>query len=155
MKYQTVFNTPIGKIGLVVSQIGLMKLDFLSATSPLISARDTLTQQITTDIKNYFTSSHHIFSSPFDLHITPFQQTVLDQLKKIPPGDVLTYGQIAEKIRSGARAVGNACRKNPVPILIPCHRVIAASGIGGYSGARSGELLDIKQWLLGHEKEGS
>ena len=63
----------------------------------------------------------------------------------------LTYGEMAKKLDSSPRAVGNACRANPLPIIIPCHRVVSQSGIGGYGGHTEGEVLAIKEWLLHHE----
>lgn len=82
---------------------------------------------------------------------TAFQKSVWRELTKIPPGETCTYGQIAKKLDSSARAVGNACRRNPIAIIIPCHRVISATGIGGYAGQTQGEPLTIKRWLLNHE----
>ncbi|MDH5360986.1 MAG: MGMT family protein, partial [Gammaproteobacteria bacterium] len=66
-------------------------------------------------------------------------------------GSVLSYGELAAKLNSSARAVGNACRKNPLPIIVPCHRVVAKSGIGGYSGQTEGPLIEQKRRLLRHE----
>jgi methylated-DNA-[protein]-cysteine S-methyltransferase len=82
---------------------------------------------------------------------TPFQQQVWQLLQRIPHGEVRTYGELAGTLGSSARAVAGACRANPIPILIPCHRVIAANGPGGYLGKRTGPALAIKQWLLQHE----
>lgn len=80
-----------------------------------------------------------------------FAQRVWDCIAAIPPGCTRTYGAIAAELGSSARAVGGACRANPVPLRIPCHRVVAASGLGGFAGDRSGRLLEIKRWLLAHE----
>ena len=82
------------------------------------------------------------------LDVTPFQLRVLDQLQQIPYGETRSYGDIAKILKTSPRAVGNACRNNPLPIIIPCHRVVAANGIGGYDGATQGETLDIKYYLL-------
>lgn len=82
---------------------------------------------------------------------TPFQQRVWQALQQIPPGETRRYGELAEQLGSSARAVANACRANPLPILIPCHRVVSASGMGGYMGERDGPALEIKRWLLHHE----
>ena len=81
--------------------------------------------------------------------MTEFQQRVLGWIQSIPPGEMMTYGEVAEGIGSpgAARAVGQALGANPVPIVIPCHRVIASDGsLGGYSGG-----LHIKEFLLQHE----
>jgi len=82
---------------------------------------------------------------------TAFQRRVWEALTRIPAGQTLTYGELAARLDSGARAVGNACRHNPVSIIVPCHRVVSATGIGGYSGSTGGREIDRKQWLLGRE----
>ncbi|MCU7836479.1 MAG: methylated-DNA--[protein]-cysteine S-methyltransferase [gamma proteobacterium symbiont of Taylorina sp.] len=89
---------------------------------------------------------------------TNFQQKVWQALSQIPVSEVVTYGQLAADLNSSPRAVGNACRKNPLPLIIPCHRVVSVSGIGGYAGDTIAlqkteiNFLAIKQWLLSHEK---
>ena len=83
---------------------------------------------------------------------TPFQQRVWRALMEIAPGERLTYGELARRLQTGPRAVGGACRANPIPLLIPCHRVVAAKGDGGFAGHRDGPWLAIKRWLLEHER---
>ena len=85
---------------------------------------------------------------------TPFQCKVWRSCATILPGETRTYGWIAEQLRLTpvhCRAIGNALRVNPLPVAVPCHRVVAASGIGGYAGQRSGALADIKCRLLAFE----
>ncbi len=82
---------------------------------------------------------------------TPFQHRVWEALVAIPPGHVETYGSLARGLGSGPRAVAAACRANPFPIMIPCHRVVAAKGLGGYCGHTEGPWLEMKRWLLTHE----
>lgn len=82
---------------------------------------------------------------------TAHQNKVWDELLKIPMGETLTYSALAKKMGSAARAVGNACRSNPYTLLIPCHRVVAVNGMGGYSGQRHGEYMAIKAKLLAYE----
>ncbi len=82
---------------------------------------------------------------------TLFQHSVWAEMANIPWGHTLTYSEIAHKISSAPRAVGNACRANPYPWLIPCHRVVAVSGLGGYSGQTVGPLMAIKEKLLSYE----
>ncbi len=89
---------------------------------------------------------------PLDPQGTVFQQRVWRELLKIPHGSTTTYGALAQKLGTGARAVGGACRCNPIPLLIPCHRVVAANGMGGFSGQTDGYWLEIKSWLLQHEQ---
>ncbi len=77
-----------------------------------------------------------------------FRQLVWSELGKIPYGSTLSYSALAAKIGSSARAVGNACRDNPYPFLIPCHRVVSISGLGGYCGQTTGDFMQIKAKLL-------
>ncbi len=105
-------------------------------------------------IRDYFTRPTRLERVPLALEGSAFQLRVWEALRAIPPGETRTYGELAVLLGSGARAVGNACRRNPCPIVVPCHRVLARNGIGGYAGARGGELLAIKRWLLRHEGVG-
>ncbi len=82
---------------------------------------------------------------------TPFQQRVWRELTRIPPGKTRSYGELAKKLHSSARAVAGACRRNQLPLLVPCHRVVAKDGIGGFMGKTDGPALAIKRWLLQHE----
>ena len=83
---------------------------------------------------------------------TLFQQRVWRALRRIPSGQVRSYGQLARTLGTSARAVGGACRANPIPVLIPCHRVVAATGEGGFMGKTAGRAMTIKRWLLHHEQ---
>ncbi len=116
-------------------------------------------EKIRQQLSNYFTQADFQFSLPFELHLgTPFQQRVWQALTEIPSSEVKTYGELAKELNSSARAVGNACRRNLFPVIVPCHRVVSASGIGGYAGdtleTQKGSInfLKIKQWLLAHER---
>jgi len=82
---------------------------------------------------------------------TPFRNKVWAELVKIPFGKTLTYSGLAKNNGSAARAVGNACRDNPYPLIIPCHRVVAVNGMGGFNGHRHGAFMDIKAKLLDYE----
>ena len=116
------------------------------------------TKKIKYELESYFNNPGFQFSLPCDIQLgTPFQQRVWQALTEIPSGKVKTYGELAKELKSSARAVGNACRRNLFPLIVPCHRVISASGIGGYAGDtldnQKGQIdfLQIKQWLLAHE----
>jgi methylated-DNA-[protein]-cysteine S-methyltransferase len=88
---------------------------------------------------------------PMRLQGTPFQQRIWQALREIPAGRTITYGSLAKRLESGPRAVASACKSNRFPILIPCHRVVSADGMGGYCGETEGPMLEIKRWLLRHE----
>ncbi len=142
-------TTPLGFLGITLGSSGLEGIDLFCDTG------DWETGQGGTDAERqlaaYFADGSHRFSLPLLLHGTPFQQRVWAALRRIPPGEVRTYGQLARTLGSGARAVGSACRRNPVPLVVPCHRVVGAGGLGGYSGAVEGSRLAVKRWLLKHE----
>jgi methylated-DNA-[protein]-cysteine S-methyltransferase len=83
---------------------------------------------------------------------TDFQKRVWAELLKIPPGKTVTYSDLAKKLHSHPRAIGQACKANPLPVTIPCHRVVGKNNLGGYCGKTQGKLLKRKQALLNSEK---
>ncbi|QGU34050.1 methylated-DNA--[protein]-cysteine S-methyltransferase [Thermochromatium tepidum ATCC 43061] len=106
---------------------------------------------ITRRLEAYFSAPDTPFDLPLELNGTRFQQRVWALLRTIPVGQTCTYGEIARELGSAARAVGQACRANPCPIVVPCHRVVGRHGLGGFAGDRTGRRLAIKRWLLEHE----
>lgn len=152
MQHSTIISSPIGKIGLIVDRQHLIQLDFLPSDTPVRGAADETSQHICREIEKYFSDPNSTLSGIiYTPQGTPYQQKVWHALTTIPAGTTLTYGELAQTLQTSPRALGQACRKNPIPLLVPCHRVVAAHHIGGYAGARSGELLNIKTWLLRHE----
>ena len=93
-----------------------------------------------------------ILDIPYAISGTSFQQRVWKAISAIPVGEVLTYSDLAKKVGSGPRAVANACGANRLPLLIPCHRVVARNGLGGFMKGVDGGLK-IKSWLLAHESK--
>ena len=152
-QYSLVIDSPLGRLGVLIVDQQIHRLDYLDASTRLRAASSTFERRVVQQLENYFEYPGTNFSVPFELAGTPFQQRVWQALTQIPAGETLTYGELATRLGSGARAVGNACRRNPVSIIVPCHRVVAASGIGGYSGSTSGPVLDRKRWLLDHENQ--
>lgn len=111
---------------------------------------ETVKQQL----QAYFSGQSTHIEIPYLPRGTPFQQRVWREMSSIPYGQTITYSELAERVRSGPRAVANACGANPLPLLIPCHRVVAKHGLGGFmQGNPKG--LSIKQWLLQHERSRS
>ncbi len=94
-------------------------------------------------LERYFSGERVEFRCKVLLNVSEFVARVLKEVKKIPYGNVATYGEIARKLGTSARAVGQALKRNPVPVIIPCHRVVARSGLGGYSAG-----VEVKRWLL-------
>ena len=146
-----ILDSPVGKLGVQLQDDHIIRLDYLGNQATLKPAVTALGRQVAAQLANYFANPKFRFTVPFQLHGTDFQRRVWQALTRIPAGKTLTYGELAERLGSGARAVGNACRNNPVSIIVPCHRVVSASGIGGYSGKTDGREINRKQWLLTHE----
>lgn len=156
--YATIVNSPVGYLGLQLDGQTLTGIEFLGRKISS-SQQAYLNKQPNACVKRIQSSLNEYFSNPKDvrppvslLNGTEFQKKVWRVLAQIKPGETRTYGDIAGEINSSARAVGNACRRNPIPIFIPCHRVVSASGRGGFMGKTSGEAMDIKEWLLANEK---
>ena len=147
--FDIVMDTPVGRAGISVCEGAVSGLTFVSRHTRLKSARQDA--KITRQLSRFFTDSGFRFTVETRLEGTDFQQAVWNALTRIEPGKVLTYGELADRVDSGARAVGNACRANPVPLIIPCHRVVAAAGIGGYAGQVDGVEIRRKRWLLAYE----
>jgi methylated-DNA-[protein]-cysteine S-methyltransferase len=107
-----------------------------------------------TQLQHYFKDKNSVFNLPFDpvqsQQGTDFQKCVWQAIVEIPIGETQTYSEIAKKIGSGPRAVANACGANALSIVVPCHRVVAKNGLGGYMQGNPQGLM-IKKWLLQHE----
>ena len=107
------------------------------------------------EIKNwldiYFSGKQPQHKLAIHMQGTEFQQKVWNVMLKIPYGETLTYGEVSNAIGSAPRAVGQACKRNHIPVLIPCHRIVGSQNIGGYEGSISAHRVNRKQWLLDHE----
>lgn len=147
-----VIDSPVGHLLLSSDEIGLTTL--LRTNDPLSSSpTDAVLMQTISQLDEYFAGSRTTFTIPLHPQGTPFQQACWKALQTIPYGEVRTYGQQAQIIGRphAVRAVGGANHRNPICIIIPCHRVIGANGaLIGYGGG-----LDMKQWLLIHETKGA
>ena len=140
------------RLGLRVSARGLGALVWLPPATPLrLAARGSLAAEAYAQLQAYFHDPRHVFDLPLDRQGTPFRLRVWRALEAIPPGETRTYGALARLLDSAPRAVGGACRANPLPIVVPCHRVVGAAASGGYAGSTGGGLLAVKRWLLRHE----
>ena len=149
--YRAIIAAPPGRIGIRMTGDAVSALDYLPADAPEQPPTDVVTRAVVEQLEAYFRDPRHPFAVPLAPVGTAFQQKVWKGLQSIPPGMVLTYGELARQLDTAARAIGGACRSNPVPILIPCHRVVGRQGLGGYAGEVTGDLLAIKRWLLRHE----
>jgi len=128
---QISLHSPLGDISISEDDGAIVAIDWGWGRDQMPTP---LLKDAAKQLNAYFDGTLKAFDLPLRPYGTAFQQRVWKQMLKIPFGKTLTYGEMAEKLKSGARPVGTACGRNPIPILIPCHRVVAASGLGGYSG---------------------
>lgn len=154
IRFDAVISAPFGRIGVILHGDTLIDVSFLSPSATLAPPSTPFARRVCRRLSDYLHSTKTQFDIDLMLDGTPFQRRVWRALQRIPVGQVMSYGQLARRLKTSARAVGNACRRNPIPIIVPCHRVVAASGDGGFMGKRGGRPLAIKRWLLAHERGG-
>lgn len=144
----TVLDSPIGRILITADDTaitGVLLEPFPEPTEPA----NAVCREAVRQLNEYFAGGRKDFDLPLNLSGTPFQKKVWAELSRIPHGSTISYAELAARVGNPAasRAVGSANGKNPVWLVVPCHRVIAADGtLGGYGGG-----LDRKAWLLKHE----
>ena len=159
--YQTVtMDTPVGELRLIAGERGLRAIlwgaeDVARIASideaELIEGSNAVLDQAVTQLEEYFAGTRREFDLPLDPQGTPFQHSVWMVLRTIPYGRTISYGQQAGQLGdpNKARAVGAANGKNPLSIVVPCHRVIGSGGqLTGFAAG-----LDVKSWLLDHERQ--
>jgi methylated-DNA-[protein]-cysteine S-methyltransferase len=149
--YATVLSAPTFALGVRCGDDELSEIVYLEPCAA-IAPRSLLAKEAARQLRAYLADPRFVFTLPLAAAGTAFQRRVWDGIAGIPCGATRTYGALAAAIGSGPRAVGNACGANPYPLLVPCHRVVAANhGLGGFARQRGGFLLDVKRWLLAHE----
>lgn len=159
-RVHTVVDSPVGPLWLVARDGVLCRLSMSDqrhapARAQLGERDDTALPEARTQLASYFAGELRAFDLPLYLDGTPFQRRVWAALQEIPFGQTISYGELATRLGAAgaSRAVGLANGRNPVAIIVPCHRVIAADGtLGGYSGGldRKRHLLDLEQITVGH-----
>ncbi len=148
--YTSYYKSPLGPIKIVGNQDCILSLDFVEEVLPDDADLPFCLKECLKQIDEYFNGERKDFFLNLQPAGTDFQKSVWRQLEKIPYGETLTYGEIAGAIGkpSASRAVGSANGRNPIAIIIPCHRIIGSDGsLTGYGGG-----LWRKEWLLKHER---
>ncbi|SDT11709.1 methylated-DNA-[protein]-cysteine S-methyltransferase [Friedmanniella luteola] len=148
------YDSQVGVLGVLGGPAGLRGLGWGLAVSGASTEPDETVQQVVGQLREYFAGQRREFDLPLDLpRLEPATRAVLDALRTIPCGTTITYGELAARSGTGlpARAIGSIMGANPVPLVIPCHRVVAGDGLGGYSGGEPGQEIATKRWLLEHE----
>ncbi|MFP5283295.1 MAG: methylated-DNA--[protein]-cysteine S-methyltransferase [Actinomycetes bacterium] len=148
------YDSQVGVIGILAGPAGVRQLGWRIDPRGASSEPDETVQAALGQLREYFAGQRREFDLPLDLpSMPPVKLAVLRALQTVAYGETVTYAELARRSGTGlpARAIGQAMAGNPVPIVIPCHRVVASDGLGGYSGGEPGHELETKRWLLENE----
>jgi methylated-DNA-[protein]-cysteine S-methyltransferase len=149
--YQAKLATPMCVLGVRTANGALTDITFLPRTHREVAPVDALAEEACRQLQRYIEDPGFRFKLPVAVRGTDFQRRVWAGIAAIPKGVTRTYGELAADLRSAPRAVGQACGSNPIPLVVPCHRVVSASGLGGFAHHDAGFLIGVKRWLLAHE----
>ncbi len=149
--YDALINTPFGAIA-ISSHAGQVAIELLveSPSAHNIESEKNEVAVVYQQLNGYLDQVIQTFDLDVMPHGTEYQQRVWQAIAQIPFGETRTYSQLARQIGSGPRAVANACGANMLPLVIPCHRVLAQNGLGGFMQSKP-DGLRVKKWLLQHE----
>ena len=155
MAWDAVIEFPKMKVAVATREAHVTGINYLPLGTGSKAPQNALAERAVRQLERYREDPDAKFDLPLLIEGSEFQRRVWDAMCAIPRGRTLTYGEMARKLggmdHEAARAVGQACGDNRLPIVIPCHRVVAADGIGGFGHATDGFLLEAKRWLLMHE----
>jgi len=149
--YDAIVEFPKMKVAVRTRDDRVAEICYLPPTIATRTPANALAAHAAQQLEEYRDDPNTRFDLPLLIEGTEFQRQLWDALCEIPRGKTLTYGELARRLGVDARAIGQACGDNRLPIVIPCHRVVAADGIGGFGHATGGYLLEAKRWLLMHE----
>lgn len=150
--YHAKLTTPFAVLGIRTDGDWLIGIDYLPPDVPSQAPQNALAKEVCRQLQDYLEDPYYEFDLSLHIEGTPYQQRVWQSIREIPGGKTSSYAKIASNLHTSPRAVGRACGANQIPIVIPCHRVIAKNGqLGGFMNATDGYPLTIKRWLLHHE----
>jgi methylated-DNA-[protein]-cysteine S-methyltransferase len=149
--YDVVIPFPKMKVAVKTRDERVVEICYLPLSVQNISPRNALAARAAEQLELYRKDPDTRFDLPVLVEGTELQRRVWKAMCAIPRGKTRTYGELGREFGADARDVGQACGDNRLPIVIPCHRVVAADGIGGFGHATGGYLLEAKRWLLMHE----
>jgi methylated-DNA-[protein]-cysteine S-methyltransferase len=149
--FDVIVEFPKMKVGVVTRDERVVEIRYLPPSVALRAPRNSLAATAARQLERYRENPDARFDLPVQVDGNALQRAVWDAMCAIARGSTRTYGDIARELGADARAIGQACGDNRLPIVIPCHRVVAADGIGGFGHATGGYLLEAKRWLLAHE----
>jgi methylated-DNA-[protein]-cysteine S-methyltransferase len=146
------FPTPFAVLGVHSDGQRLTGIRYLPLRTPTSAPCDAVTARFARELERYLDDPSFRFTVPYGFDAgSNFDRAVWQEIAGIAAGVTLTYGELARRVKSAPRPVGGACGRNPVPLVVPCHRVLAATGLGGFMGGRRTFPISVKRWLLGHE----
>lgn len=157
---ETRYAAPFAVLGIVTDGRVVTSVRYLPRSTTPVAPQDRVAERACREIERYLSDPNYLFTVPYVLDGTLFQCRVWREIEKLREKRLNTncsiktntYGEMARRLRSGPRAVGGACGANPIPLIVPCHRVLAAGGgLGGFMGGKDPFPLSVKRWLLRHE----
>ena len=149
--FQAIISAMAFSLGVWCDEQEIHRLAFLPPTDE-VAPQNALAAEAARQLCAYLADAEYLFVLPLRPAGTPFQRRVWQQIAAIPTHHTRSYGEIAQALHNAPRAVGQACAANPYPVVVPCHRVLAAGGgLGGFARQTDGFLLNVKRWLLAHE----
>jgi len=149
--YHARISTPFAVLGIRTAGKLLTDIEYLPRGVATLAPLNRLAERVCRQIERYLDDPDFRFDPPFEYRGTDFQCRVWRAIHDIASGRTLTYMDIARRLGTAPRPVGGACGANRIPLVIPCHRVVASHGVGGFMRSRCGQPLEIKRWLLKHE----
>ena len=149
--YDVTVDFPKFKVGVATHGGVVTQLKYLPLSAPSVSPVNDLARRAERQLEGYRSDPNARFDLPVAIEGTDLQKAVWQAMCAIPRGKTRTYGDLARELGTDPREIGQACGDNRLPLVIPCHRIVAANGIGGFAHATSGYLLETKRWLLMHE----
>jgi methylated-DNA-[protein]-cysteine S-methyltransferase len=149
--FDALIGFPAIRVGVRVRAERIAEIRLLAPQGALLVPRNALAERAARQLERYRDDPEARFDLPLLIEGTAFQRQVWEALCAIPSGRTRTYGELAREVRGEARAVGQACGDNRLPLVIPCHRAVAADGLGGFAHSTGGFPLEAKRWLLLHE----
>ena len=149
--FDVIVEFPKMKVGVRTEEGRVVEIRYLPPATATLEPTNPLAAKAKAQLERYRGNPDAAFDLPLRVEGSALERAVWDAMCAIPRGGTRTYGELARELGTDPRVIGQACGDNRLPIVIPCHRIVAADGLGGFAHATSGYLLEVKRWLLMHE----
>jgi methylated-DNA-[protein]-cysteine S-methyltransferase len=149
--FQARMATPFGVVGVRTADEAIAEIAYLPRSAGTLAPRNALAERACRQLERYLDDPRFRWDLPLARTGSEFRRRVWRGISAIPAGETRSYGELARSVGSAPRAVGQACGDNPFPLVVPCHRVVAADGLGGFAHSGARFELSVKRWLLAHE----